>query len=74
MEIVLFRFAIVWIVLHILLFFIEWWRYKHNNLNFKYFWEYGMMDTTCGILIVDITVGIILIFGFSMKWILQPII
>lgn len=74
MKIVLFRFAIVWIVLHILLFFIEWWRYKHNGLNLKYFCKNGMMDITRAILIIDITVGVILLFGFLMKWILQPII
>lgn len=71
MEIVIFRFAIVWIVLHILLFFIEWYRYKNSPFNFKWFLKNEMTILTYLILIIDILffIGKYLIF-----WILQPII
>ena len=74
MEIVLFRFIIVWIVLHILLFFIEWWRYKNNCFNFEWFLKNEMTAITYVILSIDILSIIFFIGGHLIYWILQPII
>jgi len=74
MKIVLFRFIIVWSMLHIILFFIESYRYKHSNWNWYGFRNDGMLDFTYGILFIDIvgvTIAIIMGLGY---WILHPII
>ena len=74
MEVILFRFAIVWIALHIILFFIEKYRYKHSNWSWYGFKNDGMLDITWIILTIDkIGVIIAIIMGLG-YWILQPII
>ena len=73
MEIAIFRFAIVWIILHILLFFIELWRYKNGSFRFKWFFENEMCYLTYFIIFIDI-IAIVLFIGIhSIRWILQPI-
>lgn len=74
METVLFRFAIVWIILHILLFFIEWWRYKNSRFNFEWFLKNEMTALTYVILSIDILSIIFFVLGHLVHWILQPII
>ena len=74
MEITLIRFLIVWILLHIILFFVEWYRYKHSNWSWYGFKNDGILDITCIILAIDkigIIIAIIMGTGY---WILQPII
>ena len=57
MVYVLFRLAIVWIVLHIILLFVEWYRYKHGNWSWYGFKNNGMLDVTYVILYID-TLGV----------------
>ena len=74
MESVIFRFSIVWLLLHIILFLIEMYRYKHSNWSLYGFKNDGMLDITCIILDVDLigfSVGIVMLIGY---WIFQPII
>ena len=74
MEDALFRFLIIWTVLHIILLFVEWYRYKHSNWSWYGFKNDGMLDITCIILAIDkIGVIIAIIMGVG-YWILQPII
>lgn len=74
MEYVLFRFAIIWVVLHIILFFVEMYRYKHSNWSWYGFKKDGMLDITYIILAIDeISVIIAIIMGVG-YWILQPVI
>lgn len=73
MKDMLFRFAIVWIVLHIILFFIERYRYKHSHYSWYGFKTEGMLYITYFILCIDkagILAAIIMGLGY---WILQPI-
>ena len=74
MEDVLFRFAIVWIVLHIILFFVEMYRYKHSSWSWYGFKNDGMLDITYGILFTDQVVGSIAIIVGLGYWILQQIL
>ena len=74
MKIVIFRFAIVWIVLHILLFFIEWWRYKNSSFNLEWFLKNEMTALAYIILSIDILSIIFFVLGHIVCWILQPII
>ena len=74
MEIVLFRFIFVWIILHIILFFVEKYRYKHSNWSWYGFKNNGMLNITYFIVFIDsvgISIAIVLGLGY---WILQPII
>ena len=74
MESVLFRFIVVWIVLHIILFFVERYRYKHSNWSWYGFKNIGMLDITYFIICIDIIsffTGIAMLIG---SWIFQPII
>lgn len=71
---VIFRFSIVWLVLHIILFFIEWYRYKHSNWSWYGFKANGMLDITYLVLFIDKVcsfVGILMLIGY---WIFQPVI
>ena len=71
---VIFRFSIVWLVLHIILFFVEWYRYKHSNWSWYGFKNVGMLHITYIILIIDVIgsiLGLIMLIG---HWIFQPII
>ncbi len=74
MEYVLFRFAIVWVVLHIILFFVEMYRYKHSDWSWNGFKNNGMLDITYFILTIDIlSVGAAIIIGI-VYWIFQPVL
>ena len=71
---VLFRFSIVWFLLHIILFFIERYRYKHSNWSWYGFKNNHMLDITYIILGIDkvgFSIGIVMLIGY---WIFQPII
>lgn len=71
---VLFRFIFVWITLHIILFFVEMYRYKHSNWSWYGFKNNGMLEITYIILGIDTAgsaIGIITLIGY---WIFQPII
>ena len=74
MEEVLFRFFIVWIILHIILFFVEMYRYKQSNWSWYGFKNDGMLDITYIVLSLDAigsALGILMLIGY---WIFQPII
>ena len=71
---VLLRFSIVWFILHIILFFIERYRYKHSNWSWYGFKHDGMLNITYLILFIDTVgsaLGIIMLIGY---WIFQPVI
>lgn len=73
MEYVLFRFAIVWVVLHIILFFVEMYRYKHSDWSWYGFKNNGMLDITYFVLSIDIFgVSAAIMIGI-VYWIFQPI-
>lgn len=74
MEEVLFRFSIVWTLLHIILFFIEWYRYKHSSWSWYGFKNVGILDITCCVLAIDIIIVIAVIIAVLGHWILQPIV
>ena len=74
MEIVLFRFIIVWIALHILLFFVEWWKYKNGPFSLEWFLESEMFIFTYLILFIDIILIAFFVGKHLIFWILQPII
>lgn len=74
MEIALFRFVIVWIVLHIILFFVERYRYKHGNWSWYGFKNDGMLDITYAVIALDKICVIFAIFSGLIYWILQPMI
>lgn len=70
----LFRFAIVWISLHIILLFVEMYRYKHSDLDWRGFKKEGLLYITNTILAIDeIGSYVVMIMGLG-YWILQPII
>ena len=74
MEDVLFRLSIVWIVLHVILFFVERYRYKHGNWSWYGFKYNGMLVITYCILSIDILgVSAAIMIGIG-YWIFQPII
>lgn len=74
MKIILLRFLAVWIVLHIILYFVEKYRYKHSNLSWYGFKEEGMLAITYFVLGIDIIGGMTIILMGLIYWILQPII
>lgn len=74
MENVLLRLAIVWVVLHIILFFVETYRYKHSDWSWHGFKNDGMLDITYFILSIDaLGVSIAILCGVG-YWIFQPVI
>ena len=74
MEDVLFRFSIVWTLLHIILFFVEWYRYKHSIWSWYGFMKDGMLEISYIILSLD-AIGVIATIIIGLGYcILQPII
>lgn len=74
MESVIFRFFIVWLVLHIILFFVEKYRYNHSNWSWYGFKNNGMLCITYIIWFIDMVVVCVAIIMGLGYWILQPII
>ena len=74
MESVIFRFCIVWLMLHIILFFIERYRYKHSSWSWYGFKNDGMFDITYLVLTIDIVGSILGILSLVGYFILNPII
>lgn len=47
MKTILIRLIIVYVVLHVILFFVEWYRYSHSNWSWYGFKNHGMLMITC---------------------------
>lgn len=71
---VLFRLIFVWFMLHIILFFVEWYRYKHCGLSWDGFKMYGMLGITYDVLFADFVLCMFAIAGGLLYWIFEPII
>lgn len=74
MEEVLLRFLIVWVSLHIILFFVEWYRYKHCGWSWRDFKRLGMLDITYIVLFIDTFCYVVAIASILLYWIFEPII
>lgn len=74
MKIVLLKLLVIWIALHIILYFVEKYRYKHSNLSWYGFKEDGMLAITHLVLGIDIIIGMTIILIGLVYWILQPMI
>lgn len=74
MKIVLLRFLTFWIVLHIILYFIEKYRYEHSDLSWCGFKDNEMLGITRLILGIDMLGGLATIFMGLIYWIFQPMI
>jgi hypothetical protein len=70
-KIMLLKFLVVWIVLHVILFFVEWYRYKHGCWSWYGFKTEGMLDITYLVIVVDEICGTIAIVGSLVYWILN---
>ena len=74
MKIVLLRFVVVWLVTHVILFFVERYRYKRSDWSWHNFKNNGMLNITCTVLTIDRIGGCLVILVSLLYWILQPII
>lgn len=72
METTLLRFLVVWIVLHIVLYFVERYRFKHSDFSWRGFKREGMLDITYIVWILDQLVIGFAIIGGLIYWIVQP--
>lgn len=72
MNTVLIRLIIVFVVLHIILFFVEWYRYSHSNWSWYGFKNDGMLTITYLVLVIDTFLVAFGIIGAVGYWILQP--
>ena len=68
----IFRFIVVWLVLHIILFFVERYRYKHSNWSWYGFKNNGMLTITYIVWALDKIGGMLAIVGGLAYWIFQP--
>ena len=59
-----------YIALHIILFFVEWYRFKHSNWSWFGFKNDGMLGITYTLLFLDIMV----VVGSIIIWCLIPIL
>ena len=74
MDETLIRFIVVYVSLHVILFFVELYRFKHSNWTWYGFKENGMLEITHVIWALD-TIGCwIAIVGGLIYWIFQPTI
>ena len=65
---------IVYVVLHVILFFVEWYRYSHSSWSWYGFKNNGMLWTTYIVLAIDTYLIAAIIIGAIIYWILQPTI
>jgi len=72
MNAVLIRLIIVYVVLHVILFFVEWYRYSHSNWSWYGFKNDGMLTITYLVLVIDTFLVAGGIIGAVAGWILQP--
>ena len=64
--------VIVYVLLHVILFFVERYRYTHGHWSWYGFKENGMLGITYAVWFIDmllITIGGVSVVGY---WILQP--
>ena len=73
-KIVLFRCIIVWVVLHIVLFFIELYRYKHSVWSWEGFKQEGMLFITYFVWAIDGIGCWLTIVGWMLYFIFEPVI
>ncbi len=69
MGTILLRFLVVWSVLHIVLYFVERYRFKHSDFSWRGFKRDGMLDITYIVWDLDIFGSIIAIVGGLAYWI-----
>ena len=74
MDAVLLRAVFVWILLHIILFFVEWYRYKHSNLSWFGFKNNGMFFLTQFVWVIDAFMLVVGIIVCVMYWVFLPIL
>lgn len=72
MNAVLIRLIIVYVVLHVILFFVEWYRYSHSHWSWYGFKNDGMRTITYLVLVIDTFLVAGGIIGAVAYWILQP--
>lgn len=71
---ILIRFITVYVLLHIILFFVERYRFKHGAWSWYGFKRDGMLDITYIILALDEVGCGLAITGGLIYWIFQPTI
>ena len=72
MNTVLTRLIVVYVILHIILFFVEWYRYSHSNWSWYGFKNDGMLTITYLVVVIDTFLVAGGIIGAVAYWILQP--
>lgn len=72
MNPVLTRLIIVYVVLHVILFLVEWYRYSHSNWSWYGFKNDGMLTITYLVLVIDTFLVAGGIIGAVAYWIIQP--
>jgi hypothetical protein len=65
-----YRLIGLYIVLHIILFFVEWYKYKHSTLSWWGFKRHGMYFLSYFLLAIDILIVVSLI----VLWALWPLV
>lgn len=60
----------IYIALHVILFFVERYKYKHSNLSWRRFEEDSMYGLTYMLIYIDI----ILVIGAIILWALWPLV
>ena len=62
-----YRIIFLYVMLHVISFIIEVYRYKHSHWNFRYFIQDGMTTMTYILLVWDLVFGIIMILVWAVK-------
>lgn len=65
-----YRIIGLYVALHVILFLIEWYKYKHSPLNWYGFKKHGMYDISYFLVFLDIILVMCAIIG----WAVWPII
>ena len=73
MNAVLIRLIIVYVVLHVILFFVEWYRYSHSHWSWYGFKNDGMLTITYLVLVIDTFLFAGGIIAAIVYWILRPV-
>lgn len=62
-----YRIIFLYILLHVISFIVEVYRYKHSNWNLKFFIKDEMMTMTYILLIIDALVATVIVIVWAVK-------
>ena len=63
-----YRVILLYILLHVVMFFVEWYRHNHCNMKWCYFLQYHITPLSQFLIVIDFLIAA----GFIVNWAFEP--